>query len=626
MLEFKTGKRFKVYIFVLSVIVIVLIGRLVQLMVVLPEQARSQTLDLPAVERGNILDRNGRILAISSQLDSISAWIPSIEDPERTARLLSQTLNLDEKSLLSGFEDNPGHFFIKRKITPTESDKIQLLLDDNELKGIYLETEFGRNYPNETLASQVIGAVGIDNTGQAGIEYTLNDFLRPPVISTEKNIVFGNQVFLTIDINIQYQLEKIASRVLDEHKADYVMLLVMDAKTGEILGYTSVPSFDPNEYSEYFTEKKETLINRPIQSLYEPGSVFKMFTLSSFLQIGGIEGDEMFYCNGYYEKEVGDKPIRIKCLDVHGEVDARLILKYSCNAGAAYASETVDPESFYNVLINFGFGNHTNLPLPAEREGLLAEPMRWSTRTKPTIAFGQEISVTAVQMITAATALANQGILLKPLLIHKIVSPEGKVIQENKRTPVRAVLSPEVAVQVLQLLESTSEEGGTAWRARIEGVRISGKTGTSQVIDAGTGKYSENRFVASFLGIFPTEDPQMIVYVVINNPKGESHYGGVIATPVFKEVALELISYLGINSREDRVMTHSGSVSIKIPEKIEIGSIMPDLIGVPKRNVLPLFSQSKLTVVIDGEGYVVGQKPEPGVQLEGDTKIFLEFK
>jgi cell division protein FtsI (penicillin-binding protein 3) len=553
-----------------------------------------------------------------------------VSDPEGTAALLAPLLELDPAQTARRFHEASGFLFVKRKITPTQAERVRALLEEGRLRGIDLAPEFGRNYPNQSLASHVLGYVGLDNVGLDGVEYSFNDVLSPPAVSRtegpegEAREVFGNQVFLTIDADIQHLVENRVREALEANRADSVCVLVMEAASGEILAYAAAPDFDPNEFSR---AGREALRNLPLSQAYEPGSVFKVFSIASFLELGGVKPEDTFLCTGMYEKRLPDgDTIRIRDLSAHGRVNAGLILKYSCNVGAAYASERVDKESFHQALQAFGFGRPTGLPLPGESAGILAPTSRWSLRTKATMAFGQEISVSAVQMMQAATALANGGLMLAPRIVSRIVSPSGELVKEFGRQPVRVVLSPGTAREVLEMMASAAEEGGTARRGSVEGVRISAKTGTAQVRDPATGTYSESNFVASYLGIFPTEQPRVIVYVVIHNPKGRTYYGSQIAAPVFRGVAEDLITQLGIRREGDTVVQQPGSVRVKLPPPVSLGEAMPDLRGTPKRLLLPLLAVRGLQVQIEGEGYVVEQDPPPGALLQPGARIRLKLE
>ncbi len=620
-----TKERRRLYFFILflAALALLILGRLMQLMLFTPQSDAPDSITLPVVERGPILDRNGKILAISTRLDSVAAWIPDVADLDDSADLLARILDIPYDSILSRLKNNSGFVFIKRKITPTESETIQGLKEQGKLTGINLIPEFGRNYPEQTLASHVIGYVGVDNIGLDGIEYTFNNVLSPPAVSTvqDRREVLGNQVFLTLDINIQQVVEEYARKAYEVNKADAVYILVMEADTGQILGYCGIPNFDPNEYNSY---DSGALKNLPLVQAFEPGSVFKIFSISSLLQLGGIDTDEEFFCGGIYQMDLPDgQTIEIRDLASHGWVNAQKVLKYSCNVGAALASEKAGEEEFHRMLVLFGFGKPTDLPLPGESAGILAEPDRWSARSKATIAFGQEVSVSSLQILQAATVFANRGLLLKPHIIRKIVSAQGETIRDQAREPLREVLSPTVAQQVLEMMETATEDGGTARRGRVEGVRVSAKTGTAEALDPDTGEYSEKHFVASYLGILPTDDPQAIIYVVIDYPKSSAYYGSQIAAPAFKETAEWLVDYMGIPRSGASVVHHSGSVRIRLPEPLKVDSEMPELLGMPKRLLLPLFQQGEFDVRMKGEGYVVAQNPAPGTPLEPGMIIEL---
>ncbi|MBN1835427.1 MAG: transpeptidase family protein [Spirochaetales bacterium] len=623
-------RRLLLFMSILAAAVVVIVVRLAQLMIFDAGAQTEGALGLPTVERGPILDRNGKILAISTRLASVSAWIPNVSQPEQTARSLAEVLAVPEEALLRRLREGAGFVYLARKITPTQTQKLEELIAAGKLPGIDLVPEYGRNYPEQNLASHVLGYVGVDNIGLEGVEYSFNNVLSPPAVSLERNHeeLYGNQVFLTLDVNVQYFLETIAAGAHAANRADAVYVLVMEARTGEILGYCAIPNFDPNQYNRF---DATALQNLPLTRAYEPGSVFKIVSIASFLQLGGIDEATEFYCDGVYEMPLPDGgSIRIRDLSSHGRVNAQRILQFSCNVGAALASETVTADSFHDMLVKFGFGRPTDLPLPGESAGILAPPSRWSSRSKPTIAFGQEISVSTIQMLQAATVFADGGTLLKPQIVKKIVSPQGEVLKEYGREPLREVLSPRTARSVLQMMESATQPTGTARRGQIPGVRVAAKTGTAEVRDPVTGGYSETHFVASYLGIFPVEDPRLIVYVVIDHPRGSEYYGSQIAAPVFREVGQQLVEYYGIPTEEERVVEHPGQVEITLPEghdgPLEAGTPMPELIGLAKRQLLPLLREGGLEVRVLGEGHVVAQDPPAGTPLSAGMTVTLRLE
>jgi cell division protein FtsI (penicillin-binding protein 3) len=605
---------------VTGIISLIIIGKFFTLMIINPD-APVQSAGKTQVERGPILDRNGRILAIQNQLDSVETWIPYVSNAEESALLLSDVLDVDQDKLLNDFNNRHGSMWIKRKITPTESTAVIELKDSGKLDGIFLRKEYGRNYPEQRIASHILGYAGTDNTGLDGIEYTLNDILSPDPEMFDQDEVYGNQLFLTIDTNIEFFAEKYAAEAMKEHNPDSVMIIVMDADNADILACTSMPDFDPNTFYDFTDHDRK---NRALSSAFEPGSVLKVFTIASFLELGGIGVNTHFYCSGQYENDSIPEPIGD--LNVYGDLTPAGIIKFSSNVGAAYASDTVSNDDFYQMLLALGFGSHTQLPLPGESSGLLRSPDKWSVRSKPTIAFGQEILVSAVQLATAATVFSNDGVLLKPHLIDKILSPDGTTIDELGREPVRRVFSPETARAMLLMMETATEEGGTAHRMRTEGLRISAKTGTSQVIDPRTGSYSDENYIASALAIFPTDDPKLIIYVVIQNPKGSSYYGGRIASPVVKKLIDETVPYLGIKRGTDTVFEHSGKIKVTEPDLILIQETLPDFTGLTKRQIMSLLNDNRFKLNISGEGWVIRQSPLPGTPVTDGMEIHIEFE
>ncbi len=626
--KLRAKRRLFIFASLLALMAIALIVQLVRLTVVLPAQEGGDTIVLPEVQRGNILDRRGRILAISTQLQRVSVWVPSVTNAEETAGLLSQALGMDKIAILGIITHHDGYAVIKRRVPVEESAKIQLLKADGRLPGVRLEEDSGRFYPQGRLASHVVGYVGADNVALDGIEYTFNDALAPQPVGKDTDTVYGSQVFLTIDLDMQYLVEKVARAALMADKADSMTILVMEAHSGEILAYTALPDFDPNEFQKESPQiDPNSLVNRPLTLAYEPGSVFKIFSLSSILDLGAITPDSHFFCPGYYEKKLSSgETIRIRCIAPHGDVTPQRIIQLSCNAGAAYASDATDNDSFYRMITQFGFGRPTGLPLQAETPGLLRKVAQWSARSKPTIAMGQEISVSAVQVLAAASAFANGGVLLKPLIVKKIVSPQGKVVKEFGREPLWEAVSPDTARKMLDWMETATAPAGTARRAAVEGVRISAKTGTAQVANPQTGTYSENDFVASMIGIFPSDDPQLIVYVVIQNPKGESYYGSTLAAPVFHDVAVGLIDQLGMPRAGAKTASSTGQFPAPAPRQVEIGTVMPDLTGTPMKLLLPLLLRKDLSVTIRGSGFVAKQDPPPGTAIANGMKIVLELQ
>ncbi len=626
--KLREKRRLVVFASLLALVALALVGRLVQLMIVVPARDGEESLLLPEVERGAILDRQGRIMAVTTRQQRASAWVPSVAQPVESAGLLSTILGIERDRVLETFRRHPGYALIKRRLTTEEAAALRARKDEGKLAGIRLEDDFGRFYPEGRLASHVVGFVGLDNVALAGIEHTFNDELAPQPVGTDAEPVFGDQVFLTIDGDIQFIVEKIARRAIETTRADSLMILVMDARTSEILAWCSLPDFDPNEFQQQSPPvSADSLIDRPLVLAYEPGSVFKIFSIASLLELGTIDADSRFLCTGFYEKRLrSGETIRIKCIAEHGEVTPQRILQYSCNAGAAYASDTASETSFSTMIERFGFGRVTGLPLLGETPGILRGVAQWSVRSKPTIAIGQEISVSAAQVLAAAGALANGGTLLRPRLVRRIVSPGGKVVKEFTGETVGTTVSPGVAREVLDMMETATSPAGTARRAAVEGLRISAKTGTAQVASRTTGTYSEKDFVASVIGIFPTDAPRLVAYIVIQNPRGESYFGSTIAAPILRDVAAALADAMDIPRAGSALVSPAGEISVAVPRRAEIGEVMPDLAGTPKKLLLGLLLRDDIAVTLRGSGIVVRQQPPPGTRIGKGTAIVLELE
>ncbi len=617
--------RKKIFLIISALIVLFIIFKYMNIMLFSSENSDESVLAKTNVERGPILDRNGRILAIQTRLHSVTAWIPNIKDVEKTASILSESLNMDKKQLLKDISSRPRFMYIKRKISNTEAEKLKAYIEKGELPGIGLEPEYGRSYPEKDIASHLIGYTGTDNVGLEGIEYTYNNILSPSpsFLSAGNRDIYGNQVYLTIDANIQNFAHQAASEAYEKYDPESVILIVAEAKTGDILGYVSIPEIDLNNFS---TAPAANKINHPVTTAYEPGSVFKVFSIASLLNLGGIDQHTTFNCNGYFEiNPDGANPIRIRCLGVHGNVNAEKILEYSCNSGAAYASLTVSDELFYQMLKLFNFGEPTNIPLPGETRGLLREYRMWSARSKPTISMGQEISVSAMQVVRASTVFANDGVMLQPHVVSKVMSHDGKVIDRTSKEPIRQVISPQTAQSVLNMMSVVASEG-TGRRASVKGITMAVKTGTSQTLDRETGTYSDKEFISSCLALFPAEDPEVIVYTVIYKPKKISYFGGVIAAPLVGDVAEKVISYLGIARKGDTVIDHSGRIIVTQPDEIELGKNIPDFTGLSKRQLLPLLKDNRVKVLITGEGWVTRQSPPPGTEITDGITIELKLE
>ncbi|MDR2159303.1 MAG: transpeptidase family protein [Treponema sp.] len=576
---------------------------------------------------GPILDRNGQVLALETRLGNITLWRPEIEDPAALSQELAPILEIPSGTILDRINYSQADFiYLKKKVEESTLSIIETALAGGRLKGVNIEPIVGRIYPKGSMASQVIGFVGDENSGLAGIEYVFNQELNPgpdgspvPAPGGRKN---GGRVFLTLDVNVQYILESIAADIMEENKAEAVMFLAMDPRNGDILGSASLPGFDPNNF---LSSDDNSRMDRPALWAYEPGSVFKVFSLSALMDSEAIGEDTVFICDGHYERTTnrGEK-IVINCLGAHGRVNARDIIVYSCNAGAAYAADRLRASSFYDYLRDFGFGSRTGAGNPGETAGFLRAPERWSERSKPTISMGQEIAVSAMQMLQAATAIANDGVLVPPRIVSRIVSADGRTSRDFDAGRPRRVLKAETAGAMRQYMMDVTSAIGTGWRANVEDLSLAVKTGTAQIINPLTGAYSSTDFIASCIALLPAESPSLVLYLVIVKPQGEI-LGGRIAAPAIRKAAEELINYLGIPRGRSPQIVHPGIISIPAIPYPAINETVPDFKGLSKRQLIPLLLREDLQIRISGDGWVVRQEPAPGSRITEETVISLEL-
>lgn len=578
------------------------------------------------IERGSIVDRSGFPLAVQTNFYHVGVSARNIRDDEAKqaafARDIAPLLEMDESLVLSIISSSKSFVYLKKKIDSTTFETIKKMTDAKGYNFVSYEKIPGRNYPNHDLASQLIGYMGDDGKGLAGIEFSQQDILSPEPHSGEESVQAKN-VFLSIDANLQYKLEKIARESMNETQAESMMLIAADAKSGEVLSYISFPSADLNNYS---TSSQSARIDRPAMNAYEPGSVFKIFSVGIVYDEHGISPNETFVCDGVYEKRLANgERIRIKCLEHHGTLTARDAIRLSCNDVLGQISDRIGEDDFISRIRMLGFGQRTGVELPGETTGTVKDntsPL-WSARSKPTIAIGQEISVSALQMVQAATAIANGGIPVQLTFIHKITNKDGTMFFTHEPLYKNRVFARNTADYILSCMETTAKIG-TGSRANLRDVAIGVKTGTAQMADP-NGGYSETDFLSSCMAIFPVDDPQIILYIVVEKAKGET-YGGRIVAPVIGEAADVIIDHLGMSRGGAASLEHSGVIKLATPQTITLGSVVPDFTGKSKKDLLPLLNRTDVTLTISGNGWVTSQKPEPGTPVTENMVIELNLE
>ncbi len=559
------GKRIILIQVLLFSAIVLLAAKAVEIQVfkapVLSQKAEREYLGYTVMKgkRGKIFDAHMNALATSGDSLSLAASPAQIKDPARTAAKLAHALDISEKKLEKALSKKRSFTWVKRHLTSHEIEKVSRL----SMKGIHFREDVRRHYPNESLAAQVIGFKGTDK-GLEGLEYEYDRILKGKqlkvkitkdatgrLLDSEKRLAdkfSGDSLVLTIDRKIQFLTERALKRAVDHQNADSGIAIVMEPDTGYIRAIAHCPQFNPNRFLDY---DNAIWRNRAVTDQFEPGSVMKIFTAATAVENNICKPKSIFYCeNGAYE--IGS--FTVNDIHPHGWLTLRQIIKFSSNIGAIKISETIDHKIFYNSLNKFGFGNKTGIEYPGETTGRLIPYYDWSEIDRGAIAFGQGIAVSAIQLAAGVAAIANDGILMKPVLVEKIVSPDGKVRKINHPVPVRRVISKGTAVTIKNIMRSVVTEEGTGSKAVMNGYSVCGKTGTAQkAATDGTG-YSKNRFTAVFTGFAPEKHPEFVILVIVDEP-GKNHYGGVVAAPVFKNIMLESFNYLGIPP--DNVNSHS---------------------------------------------------------------------
>ena len=565
-------------------------------------------------ERGSIFDRNGKILAAATTLYNVSANKTLISDPHMLAAILAPAIDMSESELFEKIEKSQSNFlYLKKKVSENEKQQIKELIKEHEIKGIRLEPVSNRIYPENELASTLIGYLGDDGKGLAGMEYSMQNILSPPS-GTAGAEEMGYSVFLTIDSALQYMLQKIAEKTMASTEAEAVIFLAADAQTGEILAYINEPSAD---LAHFTASTQEERFDRPAYFMYEPGSVFKIFSMASFLDLGATRDSSVYTCDAQFlfnpRQQQEKSPNVIRCLRVHGQVTPRDIIRFSCNDGLAQIADKTDAAAFAEKLRTFGFGKKTGIELPGEAAGIFAPVSSWSARTKHTISFGQEIGVTSLQIMQATTAFTNKGKTLKLSLLSEIRDASGKTVHRHRPKPLAQVVSAETAKTVLGYMQTAADDG-TGSRASIKGVPIAVKTGTAQMAQADGRGYSATDYLSSCIGIFPVDDPQIILYMAVIRPVGKT-YGSLVAAPAISEAANAIIDLRGMGRSNALQINHSGIIPSHRREPIELDKIMPDLRGTPKRLLINLLNRKDLTVKVSGDGYVTEQSPAAGTPI-----------
>lgn len=617
-------------------------------------------------QRGTIYDRHGEALAVSLEADSIYV------NPEELGAFLDEQLGRNKQALTRANGDAlPVHtlqsvaaaladvleepyaevlekvqrhkkfIWVKRRITTAQSQRIKEL----DLPGVHSIREHKRFYPNGRVMGQILGFSGTDNNGLEGIERRYDGVLASDAsylimqkdggqrsIGSGQRVIkgrLGKDIYLTIDKQIQYIAEKELARAVAEAKAKTGSVVVLEPQSGQVLAMASFPDYDPNQYAEFATTARR---NRSVCDTYEPGSTFKLFVLAAALDSKTVKPTQNIECgNGSYR--VGGKVIHDH--RPLGTLSVNDVLKFSSNIGCAKIAQALGKQPLYEYLSNFGFARKTEIDFDGEGSGLLRQPQRWFEIDLAAISFGQGLTVTPLQLATAVAAIANGGELYRPYLVQRISDPHHG--SEDQREPrfVRRVIRREVADSLKEMMTSVTDSDGTGALARVAGFDVGGKTGTAQKVDRVTGTYSVDKYVVSFVGFAPLHDPKLVVLVVLDEPKVDKTYGGVLAAPVFSRIVEQSLRHLHIPTTHQLPVTAKAvtTTAAEVPALRPIAArmvagteSMPDCLGLSSRQILQLMEKSGLNIMIKGAGRVVEQFPVAGQAIAADSPIWVRLQ
>jgi len=568
MIDFKSKYRFLVVVLVVLTALNGLIARLVYLHFRLGEgvdrneriiESRRLETDL-MVARGKIFDCRGNTLAldiVKKEVCADPALILSSNCLSEVAGNVARLLNVSAADIGERL-NQPGRRFVYlggygRPIEDEQAAKLESL----KLPGLFMRDMMVRSYPRGNSMCHVLGYVNFDleRAGSAGIEQKWNKYLHGvhglliSELDGRRHEIYDRRLFelkprtgadvtLTLDHYVQYVVERALENAVRENQATAVWAIVERVKTGEILAMASYPGYNPNNFRSV---SPEWMRNRCISVVYEPGSTFKMAIVAAALNEKAVTSSQVFDCeNGIWFHN--KRPLR----DFHpyGLLSVADIIKKSSNIGAAKVALQLGPNKLYQYLQAFGIGKPTGIDLPGEEAGLLHSPSTWTSLSVTRIAIGHEVAVTALQMLQVLCAIANDGVLMKPYIVRRVTAPDGQILYEQQPKALGRPIRTETAMEMTRLLSRVTEEGGTGFKARVEGYSVAGKTGTAQ--KAIPGGYSDTLNISSFTGFIPVEDPQLAIIVVLDEPRGSFRTGGVVAGPVFREIAEQAVRYLDV--------------------------------------------------------------------------------
>jgi len=603
----------------------------------LAERQYSRTVVLQA-QRGPIVDRQGAALATSSPAESLFAQPRVMGDPVRVAARLAPLLGVPESEIHAQLTGGRPFVWIRRKLPPATAAAVKALREP----GLGLLPEPLRLYPNRELAAHVVGFEGVDG-GLEGVERSFNETLAgtpgKAVVGRDalgREVVTeavlqppapGHGVMLTLDRTIQYLAERELDAAWRRTQAKAAMAVVLDPRTGDVLALAIRPTFNPNTFLD--VPSRDHWRNRAVSDPFEPGSTFKVILAAAALEEGVVRPDDRIWAeNG---------SITIARTTIHdwkkyGWLSFGEVLQYSSNVGSIKVGLALGRDRYYRYMTAFGFGAPTGVGLAGESRGLLREPQRWSALSLPTMSIGQEVSVTALQMVAAFGAIANGGVLMQPRLVRAVFDADGRETRRFEPQPVRQVISPETARTLTRLMTQVVA-AGTGHNAAIPGYEVAGKTGTAQKLDPTTRRYSRNPGVLSFVGFAPADEPRLVMLVMLDEPRTEK-WGSEAAAPIFAAIGAEVLRYLDVPPRDvaplqivtgpaDGAAGRLRLASMSAEPFADRERVVPDLRGRTLRQALAMLAPLGVAVRLEGGGRVVAQTPAPGAPVELETSVRL---
>ncbi len=581
-------------------------------------------------ERGKILDRNDVVLATNQSAPTVLVVPRQIENPAEAAEKLAAVLNMSKEKAYKKITVNESKVYINpegRKISHEKANEVRAL----GIKGVYIAEDSKRHYPFGSYLSHVLGFAGIDNQGLTGLEKNYDEELKgekgsvqfysdakgrrmPDIADDYTPPEDGLDLRLTIDSRIQTIIESKLDIAEAQYNPDGIIAIAMNPKNGEILAMSSRPDFDPAN----FRNVPQEIYNRnlPVWSTYEPGSTFKIITLAASLEEGKVNLDNDHFNDPGFAK-VGGATLKCWKRGGHGHQTFLEVVQNSCNPGFVELGQRLGKDTLFNYIRDFGFGQKTGIDLQGEGTGILFKPENVGPVELATTSFGQGVAVTPIQQVTAVAAAVNGGTLYKPYVAKEWIDPvTGKVVKSNTPEAKRNVISEETSKQVRYALESVVAKG-SGGGAYVDGYRVGGKTGTAQKSKKGGG-YLQNNHIVSFIGFAPADDPQIVVYIAVDNPKGTVQFGGVVAAPIVGNIMRESLPILGIEKRDNQI---EKEIRLWTDKKyLEV----PNLIGLTKKELQQQLMNIKLD--ISGEGnVVVDQAPNAGERVQEGTTFRIHL-